>query len=173
MRETANLVNERPIGRRLTSPKDGTYLCPNLLLGRSTPGVPSGPFRETRNPNHRFEFVQQIVDAFWRKWIRDFFPSLIVQQKWHTKKRNVRVGDVVLIQDSNQVQGNWKLGKVSKVYPGDDTRVRIVDVKYKNPRQGEPVDKYKGRGYVTVQRAVHRLIVLVQVDDSEGISTEQ
>ena len=96
-----------------------------------------------------------------------------MQQKWHTKKRNVRVGDVVLIQDSNQVQGNWKLGKVSKVYPGDDTRVRIVDVKYKNLRQGEPVDKYEGRGYVTVQRAVHRLIVLVQVDDSEGISTEQ
>ena len=96
-----------------------------------------------------------------------------MQQKWHTKKRNVRVGDVVLIQDSNQVQGNWKLGKVSKVYPGDDTRVRIVDVKYKNPRQGEPVDKYEGRGCVTVQRAVHRLIVLVQVDDSEGISTEQ
>ena len=159
--EAANLVNERPIGRHPTSPEDGTYLCPNdLLLGRSTSRVPSGPFRETRNPNHRFEFVQQIVDA-------------IVQQKWHTKKRNVRVGDVVLIQDSNQVQGNWKLGKVSKVYPGDDTRVRIVDVKYKNPRQGEPVDKYEGRGYVTVQSAVHRLIVLVQVDDSEGISTEQ
>ena len=105
--------------------------------------------------------------------MRDFFPSLIVQQKRHTKKRNVRVGDVVLIQDSNQVRGNWKLGKVSKVYPGDDARVRIVDVKYKNPRQGEPVDKYEGRGYVTVQRAVHRLIMLVQVDDSEGISAEQ
>ena len=56
--EAANLVNERPIGRHPTSPEDGTYLCPNdLLLGRSTSRVPSGPFRETRNPNHRFEFV--------------------------------------------------------------------------------------------------------------------
>ena len=111
------------------------YLCPNdLLLGRSTSRVPSGPFRETRNPNHRFEFVQQIVDAFWRKWIRDFFLSLIVQHKWYTKKRKVRVGNVVLIQDSNQVRGNWKLRKVSKVYPGDDARVRKVDVEYKNPR---------------------------------------
>ena len=106
--EAANLVSERPISRHPTSPEDGTYLCPNdLLLGRSTSRVPSGPFRETRNPNHRFEFVQQIVNAFWRKWIRDFFPSLIVQQKWHTKKRNVRVGDVVLIQDSNLV---WTKG---------------------------------------------------------------
>ena len=36
-----------------------------------------------------------------------------------------------------------------------------------------PVDKYEGRGYVTVQRAVYRLIVLVPVDDTEGISAEQ
>ena len=89
-----------------------------------------------------------------------------MQQKWHTKKRNVKVGDVVLSQDSNQVRGNSKLGKVSKVYPGDDARVRTVDVEYKNPRPGKPVDKYEGRGYVTVQRAVHRLIVLVPVDDT-------
>ena len=74
--EAADLVNERPIGRHPTSPEDGTYLCPNdLLLGRSTPRVPSGPFKLTSNPKHRYEFVQRIVDGFWRKWSRDFFPS--------------------------------------------------------------------------------------------------
>ena len=55
---------------------------------------------------------------------------------------------VVLIQDPNQVLGNWKLGKESEVYPGDDARVRKVDVEYQNPRPGEPVDKYEGRGYI-------------------------
>ena len=35
-------------------------------------------------------------------------------------------GDIVLIQDSNQVRGNWKLGQVSKVKPGDDGKVRNV-----------------------------------------------
>ena len=35
--EAANLINERPIGRHLTSLDDESYLCPNdLLLGRST-----------------------------------------------------------------------------------------------------------------------------------------
>ena len=120
--ETANLVNERPIGRHPTSQEDGTYLCPNdLLLGRSTPRVPRCPFRETSNPKHRYEFVQRVVDAF---WTRDFFLSLIVQQKWHTARRNVMVGDVVLIQDSNQVRGNWKLGTVLEAYQGDVGRVR-------------------------------------------------
>ena len=166
--EAANLVNERPIGRHPTMPEDGTYLCPNdLLLGRSTARVPSGPFRETSNPRNRYEFVQRIVDAFWKKSTRDFFPSLIVQQKWHTAQRNVMVGDVVLIQDPNQVRGNWRLGIISQVDPGSDGRVRKVEVKYKNPRPGELVDKYQGRGYVTVQRAVNRLIVLVPADGGD------
>ena len=164
--EAANLVNERPIGRHPRMPEDGSYLCPNdLLLGRVPRRVPSGPFKQTSNPKHRYEFVQRIIDVFWRKWTRDFFPSLIVRQKWHTARRNVLVGDVVLIQDANQVRGNWKLGIVSRTDPGDDGKVRKVEVKYKNPKPGEAVEKYQGRGYVTVQRPVHRLIVLVPADN--------
>ena len=61
--EAANLINERPIGRHPTSPDDESYLCPNdLLLGRSTSRVPSGPFVQTNNPRHRYEFIQKIVD---------------------------------------------------------------------------------------------------------------
>jgi len=83
--KAANLVNERPIGRHPTMLEDGSYLSPNdLLLGRASPRVPSGPFKQTSNPKHCYEFVQRIIDAFWRRWTRDFFPSLIVRQKWNT-----------------------------------------------------------------------------------------
>ena len=91
-----------------------------LLLGRATSRIPSGLFERTDNPRHRYEFIQGIIDNFWRRWTRDFFPSLIIRQKWHTATRNLRVGDVVLIQDSNQIRGQWKLGKVCEVFPGDD-----------------------------------------------------
>ena len=67
----------------------------------------------------------------------------------------------MLIQDTNRVRGNWKLG----TDPGDDGKVRKVEVQYKNPKPGEAVEKYQGRGYVTVQRPVHRLIVLVPADN--------
>ena len=76
------------------------------------------------------------------------------------------VGDIVLMQDSNQIRGQWKLGRVSKIYLGKDGKVRKVQVQYKNPRPGEPVTKYDGRGYVTVERAVHRLIVLLPEEDN-------
>ena len=146
------MINERPIGRHPTSPDDESYLCPNdLLLGRSTSRVPSGPFVQTNNPRHRYEFIQKIVDNFWRRWTRDYFPSLIIQQKWHTMKRNLKKGDIVLIQDSNQIRGQWKLGKVSEVFPGEEGIVRKVQVTYKNPKQGEPAYIYNGRGYITVE----------------------
>ena len=53
-------------------------------------------------------------------------------------KRNLKKGDIVLIQDSNKIRGQWKLGKVSEVFPGEDGIVRKVHVIYKNPKQGEP-----------------------------------
>ena len=158
--EAANLVNERP--------DDESYLYLNdVLLGRSASRVPSGPFAQTDNPRHRYEFIQKVVNNFWRKWTRDYFPSLIIQQKWHTAKRNLKTGDIVLIQDSNQIRGQWKLGKVSEVFPGEDGRVRKVQVSYKNLKPGEPRHKYTGRGYVTVERSVNRLVLLLPVDEKE------
>ena len=166
--EVGNLINERPIGKHPTDTDDGVYLSPNdLLLGRSTSRVPSGPFRETTNPRHRFEFVQNIVKSFWRKWTRDYSPSLLIESKWHTAHRDVKVGDVVLIQDSNLVRGNWKLGKVITAKPSKDGRVRRVEIVYKNTKPGEHVKTYRGGGYVTVERPVQRIIVIVPVDENE------
>ena len=107
--EAANLVNERPIGRHPTSPDDESYLCPNdLLLGRSTSRVPSGPFAQTDNPRRRYEFIQKIVDNFWRKWTRDYFSSLIIQQKWHTAKRNLKtvISSSFKIQTRSEFNGS-------------------------------------------------------------------
>lgn len=63
--EVANIVNQRPIGRPINDPDDGTYLCPNdLLLGRASSHVPQGPFLKTNKPRHRVEFLQRILDSF-------------------------------------------------------------------------------------------------------------
>lgn len=79
------------------------------------------------------------------------------------------VNDIVLIQDSNQIRGRWKLGRVAAADPGKDGKVRKVDVQYKNPAPNEKVGIYKGRGYVTIERPVQRLIVLVPARDDQDI----
>ena len=137
------------------------------MLGRATSRVPSGPFRETSDFRRRFELVQSIVSYFWKKWTRDYFPSLLIQPKWHTAQRNLREGDVVLIQDENQIRGQWKLLTVLKAFPGGDGRVRKVQVLYKNPKPGEAVNEYHGRGFVTVERAINKLVVLIPKEEDK------
>jgi len=100
MYETANLVSERPIGKMNLDLSDGVYLCPNdLILGRATSRTASGPFDESKCPKKRHDFIQKIVNAFWIKWNPFYFPSLIIRQKWHVQHRNLKEGDIVLIQD--------------------------------------------------------------------------
>ena len=160
--ESAELVNERPIGRHPTEPDDGTYLCPNdLILGRSSSTIPQGNFENGGKNSRRFRFIQSLVDSFWRKWTRDFFPSLLVRQKWHVERRNVQVGDVVLLKDSNVIRGNWRLGCVTKTFPDSDMLVRKIHVRCKVMSNDEKTtDKM-----CEIERAVHSVIVIVAADE--------
>ena len=65
------------------------------------------------------------------------------------------------------MRGNWKFEIVSRTDPEDDGKVRKVEVQHKNPKSGEVVEKYQGRDYVTVQRGVDGLIVLVPTDNKD------
>lgn len=161
--EVANLINERPIGTKVCDPNEGTYLCPNdLLLGRSSVRVPQMQMDDRCNPRLRWKFIQQVVDTFWRRWIRDYFPTLIVRQKWHTSRRNLERGDLVLVQDTNIIRGKWKLAQVTEAKPGKDGKVRDVTVQYKNIGPGA---KYVGCTGTLVRRSVHRLVVILPIED--------
>jgi len=155
--EVANLVNERPIGKHPTNPEDGSYLCSNeLLLGRAISVNPIDPSAQTDDSYKRHSLIQQITNTFWRKWTRDFFPSLIIRQKWHTEKRNLRTGDVVIVQDANQLRSTWKLGRISRVEPSSDGRVRKVNVQYK---------RENGNVFTTITRLVQRVVDIIPIED--------
>ena len=80
---------------------------------------------------------------------------MVIEAKWHTEKRNIQRGDVVLIQDSNAVRGEWKMGIVTQILESRDGRVRNVEVKYRN-----------GNTETKVRRPVQRLIVIVPKEDN-------
>ena len=92
------------------------------------------------------------------------FFHLINPIEWHTERRNVQFGGIVLIQNSSDVRGKWKLGKGSKCKISDDEKVCRVEVQYKIPRPNEPASEYKGRQYTTVERAVQRLVAISPAD---------
>ena len=112
-----------------------------MLLGRASSQVPQGPFNETRNLRKRVEFIQQIVDSFWRRWTRDVFPLLVPRRRWNVDRRNVCVDDFVMVQDSNALRGKWITGRVIEVYPGQDGKVRNVKVKTPTGEYSKPITK--------------------------------
>ena len=85
--------------------------------------------------------MQRIVDSFWKRWTRDVFPTLVPRKKWHVENRNVAVDDIVTVADQNAVRGKWAVGRVPKVHPGADGRVRNVTVKTATGEYSRPVTK--------------------------------
>lgn len=96
--------------------------------------------------------------------MRGFFPTLIIRQKWHTKIRNVRVCDAVLIQDSNAIRGHWKFAQVTKAEPGKDDNVKDVELRYKVQEQEST---YHGQADSRILRSVH-LIVVILPDEEQN-----
>ena len=93
---------------------------PTTCSWDATSEVPQGPFNDTKNPRRRVEFVQKIVDSFWKRWSRDVLPALVIRKAWHTETRNVEVDDLVVMADNNAIRGRWTIGRVIEVYPGAD-----------------------------------------------------
>jgi len=53
----------------------------------------------------------------------------------------VRIGDIVVVEDTNAVRGCWTVGRVINVYPGEDGKVRNVKVKTAASEYQRPVTK--------------------------------
>ena len=166
--EAANLLNERPIGTLPSADSELNVLTPNnLLLGRSIAKNPSGwqSFTYNQNTQNRYHLVQTVVEDFWEKWTQLYAPTLIVQRKWHVIRRNLRVGDVVIVADKNVLRGEYRLALVKEAFPDRNGKVRRVLVTYKNFRVGKNPQCYGKSEAVTVSRSVQRLALIVPKED--------
>ncbi|XP_060782046.1 uncharacterized protein LOC132889497 [Neoarius graeffei] len=179
----ANLANERPIDARAQVQEDCIeYVTPNsLLLGRARSRGDPGDFQFEGYPYKRLRVIQSEVNKFWKKWSQLAGPNLFVRNKWHTRERNVAVGDVVWLADQNAVRGHFKLARVISVNPDKEGTVRDVEVRafpsypvfIKEPARVRNTDRTTkvGRKSITkipatiLHRDVRRLVVLLPVEE--------
>ena len=176
--EIANLCNERPIGVKPNQSTDPEFLSPNsLYLGRASSRIASGPFsasdllEDPQKISTRFQLVQAVTNQFWKVWTKLYFPTLIIRKKWHTERRNLCVNDVCMLRDSNCLRGEWRLCRVSRVYPDEKNRVRNVEVKVSSKQDSSLV--YNPGSPNFLNRHVSNLILLVPAtENSEEDSSE-
>lgn len=76
--EVESIVNGRPVTKVSDDPRDTEALTPNhLLLLRSGPSAPPGLFfKDEIYSRRRWRQVQYLADIFWRRWIKEYLPSL-------------------------------------------------------------------------------------------------
>ena len=77
-----------------------------------------------------------MTDQFWANWQKFYFPTLIIRAKWHTARRNVKQGDVCLLQEADAFRADWRLCMVEEVYPDTKGNVRNVEVRVMNKQDG-------------------------------------
>lgn len=94
--------------------------------------------------------VQYLAQLFWTRWKKEYLQSFQERQKCNTEKRNLKVGDLVLVTDEEQPRGSWSMGLVRKVEEDKGGLVRAATVKTKT---------------YELHRPIHKLVMLLPADE--------
>lgn len=140
--EVEGIVNSRPITKVSDQSDDPVALTPNhLLLLRDGPPPPPGVFEHVHMYRKRWKYIQHLANQFWQRWQREYIPELVKRNKWLDVKRNLKVGDLVLLVDENTPRNLWPLAIVTEVFHGRDDLIRSVKLKTKSSVFVRPISK--------------------------------
>lgn len=94
---------------------------------------------------------------------KKFLNTLQTRGKWASSKRDVTVGDVVLIKDENLLRNQWRLGRIHECYTDNDGHIRKVKLVIAS----SSLDKYgKRQDPVTyLERPIHKLVLLHETEE--------
>ena len=150
--EAESTINNRPLtAETLSDPLSEPPLSPSMLLTGKTRLMlpPPGEFkREDLYCRRKWRRTQHLAHEFWSRWSKEYLQQLQARNKWTRPKRNFKVGDVVLLKESQSPRNRWPLGKVAATHPDDQDRVRSVTVQTSNGSK--------------LERSVNKLVLLLE-----------
>ena len=141
--EVERILNSRPLTHISENIDDLDALTPNhILLGRHRNWHTITDISESDiTSRNKWKQVQALQASFWQRWVKEYLPTLMKRPCWRTQKPNFVEGELVLVQDDDFKRGKWPLGRITKVMPGADDVVRMVEVKMRNATYTRPVSK--------------------------------
>ncbi|XP_053363240.1 uncharacterized protein LOC128533064 [Clarias gariepinus] len=164
--EVMAIINSRPLSaEHLNDPTGPEPLTPNHILTMKSTIVqpPPGQFlKEDLFLQRRWRRVQYLVNEFWTRWRKEYLLNLQPRQKWQALRRDLKVNDIVLLQDDLAPRNEWRIARVTDVYPGADNKVRKVRLLV----GVNTLDKHckHTTKAVSLDRPVHKVIVLLEAE---------
>ena len=86
-------------------------------------------------------------------------------------KRNIVVGDIVIIKEEESPRNRWPLAIVDEVYPSQDGLVRKVKLRLADQsldKKGKRIKEQK-----VLERPVHKCVVLIERDKPGNSAAEE
>lgn len=115
----------------------GHFLTGDSLLGFPEPSLLDLP----ENRLHRWQYVQKLMQSFWKQWSTTYLHTLNQRKKWQQGKSNVENNTIVLIKEDNLPPSRWLLGRIVDTHKGHDGLVRVVTIKTKDATIKRPISK--------------------------------
>ena len=132
MTEAKAIVNSRPLTVESLSDPDSLTITPNHLLTMKSKVVlpPPGEFqKEDMYCRKRWRAVQYLADQFWHRWRHEFLVIQQDRQKWLENKRDLKIGDVVLVKVVDLPRNRWCCARIIEILHSGDGLARSEKVR--------------------------------------------
>lgn len=106
--------------------------------------------------------MQFLANEFWSRWKKEYLLNLQQRQIWQKEKRNTKVNDIVILQVDSSPRNQWRLARVTEVYPSTDVKVRKVKLLIRDSTldsQGKRISKP-----VYLDRPVQKTVLLLEAE---------
>lgn len=135
-------LNSRPLCEIRNSAESFVITPAHFLIQDSLISLPDDNLLSNNISNlDRWNIVQKIVQDFWNIWSQEYLNTVNQRQKWRTTSKNIKVGDIVILRETNIPPTNWVLAKVLETCPGADGLVRVVILKTEKSIFKRPITK--------------------------------
>ena len=150
-------MNSRPLLPITSHCPDGSSILTSghFLTNKSPSLYPEDPEPLTNlQLLQKWQLCDGVVQQFWTRWSKEYLNSLQARTKWQATSPNLQVDDVVAIKPMSKfLPCHWPLGRVHRLLPGTDGRVRVVELQVRG-------------GYT--QRSVARLALIYRPGEDES-----
>lgn len=136
-------LNSRPLSPSSENSQDLNPLTPgHFLIGCPLLSPPEPDFSQGNlTLANRWQKLKIQHHYFCRRWKDEYLKELHKRYKWKNPQRQIEIDDLVVIKQDNIPPNEWLLGRVIKVFPGSDSRVRVVELRTSKGTLTRPIAK--------------------------------
>ena len=137
-------LNSRPLVTPSNDANVALALTPgHFLIERPLTAMPSSTRHNKTSLSRQIKTIDNTVRQFWKRWKEEYLISLQQKTKWTTSQsRQFAIGDIVIVKEDNIPPLRWPMGRITKVFDGNDNIIRVAQIKTRTGFYNRPVNRF-------------------------------